>query len=73
MDNSAPAKSDNLFGICHALGESFGVNPLVLRLGFAGAFVLDFKIALLAYAAGGIAVVAGALVSRPWGRKTTRA
>ena len=73
MDNPAPAKSDNLLGICHALGESFGVNPLLLRLGFACAFVVDFKVALLAYAAGGIAVAAGALVSRQWSRKATSA
>jgi phage shock protein PspC (stress-responsive transcriptional regulator) len=73
MDNSAPVKSDNLFGICHALGESFAINPLFLRLGFAGAFVIDFKVALLAYAAGGVAVAAGALVSRPWRRKASRA
>jgi len=69
MDAHAPAKPDNLFGICHALGESFGIDPLFLRLGFAGAFVIDFKIALAAYAAGGIAVAAGALLSRPWRRK----
>jgi len=73
MDANAPAKPDNLFGICHALGESFGINPLVLRLGFAGAFVVDFKMAVVAYAAGGVAVAAGALLSRPWRRKANAA
>jgi len=68
MDNQAATKADNLFGVCHALGDSFGINPLVLRLGFAGAFVVDFKIALLAYAAGGVAVAAGTLAGRPWRR-----
>jgi len=73
MDNQTAAKADNLFGVCHALGDSFGVNPLVLRLGFAGAFVIDFKVALLAYAAGAVAVAAGALASRPWRRKARNA
>jgi len=69
MNANAPAKPDNLFGICHALGESFGVDPLFLRLGFAGTFVIDFKVALVAYAVGGIAVAAGALFTRPWRRR----
>ena len=29
------ARPDTLFGVCQALGEDFGFNPLILRIGFA--------------------------------------
>ncbi len=35
------APKDNLTGICHALGEDFGFNPLWIRLALAAAFVLQ--------------------------------
>ena len=61
----APAK-DNLLGICHAIGEDFGFNPIFLRLPLAMALIADFKWTLIAYAAMGIAVlVTRLLVRRP--------
>lgn len=37
-DSPAP---QNLFGICHRVGEDFGFNPLWLRLAFASALILN--------------------------------
>lgn len=55
-----PAPRDNLFGVCAALGEDFGFNPLWLRLGFAVALLFSLEKVLLAYVALGVLV----LVSR---------
>ena len=29
-----PLRSDTLLGVCEALGQDFGINPTLLRLGF---------------------------------------
>ena len=50
------AKPDNLFGVCAALGEDFGFNPLWLRIAL-GAGVLWNPLAVL-----GVYVALGALV-----------
>jgi phage shock protein C len=62
MQTSKPSNAgqDNLFGICHALGQDFGFNPLWLRLAF-GAVLLANPVAVIsAYFALGLIV----LVSR---------
>lgn len=65
MSTPAPnPKLDNLFGICHALGETFGVNPLVLRLLFTIGALANFEAAVIVYAAGGVAVLVGTLIAR---------
>jgi phage shock protein C len=62
MDQHAPsARPDNLFGICHAIGETFGFNPLLLRLALLVAVMLNAEIALLAYAVLGVGVAAAKL------------
>jgi phage shock protein PspC (stress-responsive transcriptional regulator) len=35
MANSIIARDDTLLGVCHAIGEDFGFNPLWLRILFA--------------------------------------
>jgi phage shock protein C len=49
---------DNLFGVCNALGEDFGFNPLWLRIGLAIAFLFAPVGVALGYFAVGGAVLA---------------
>ena len=60
----APARKDNLLGICHAIGEDFGFNPIFLRIPLAAAIIVSAKWTLIAYAAMGIAVLASRLLIR---------
>lgn len=52
------APKDNLTGICHALGEDFGFNPLWIRLVLAAAFVLQ-PVGVIAtyFALGGLVLI----------------
>ena len=36
-----PLRSDTILGVCQAIGEDFGFNPLWLRLAFATLFYLN--------------------------------
>ncbi|ONF95844.1 PspC domain-containing protein [Sphingomonas jeddahensis] len=60
--NSTPlaAPKDNLLGICNALGEDFGFNPLWLRLALGATFVIQPIGVIVTYLALGLVV----LVSR---------
>jgi len=58
-----PAK-DNLLGICHAIGEDFGFNPIWLRLVLAVGIVATPEIVLTLYAILGAAVLASRLLTR---------
>ena len=60
----APHK-DNIFGVCAALGEDFGFNPLYLRLALAVTLLVSPKIMLISYAAAGIVVLVSHLLVRP--------
>ena len=44
---TAPSKPDNLFGVCAAIGEDLGFNPLWLRLAL-GAGILWNPLVMLA-------------------------
>lgn len=59
------AKKDNLFGICNAIGEDLGVNPLWPRLVFASAFMFDPVIVISSYFALGAFVLIARLVFPP--------
>ena len=71
---TAPAESprDNLFGICHALGETFGFNPLYLRIALLLAVLVNAEDALLAYFAAGIAVLVAKLATRSTSRRAAK-
>jgi phage shock protein PspC (stress-responsive transcriptional regulator) len=76
--DQAPApKLDNLFGVCHALGETFGFNPLYLRLAIVFGILFDAKLTLAAYVIAGLAVLAANginhFVSRRAARRMTQA
>ena len=55
---------DNLLGICHALGETFGFNPLFLRIALLVGVMVNAEVTLIAYFAAGIAVMAAKLATR---------
>lgn len=57
------APKDNLLGICNALGEDFGFNPLWLRLALGAAFVIQPVGVVIAYLALGLAVLVSRLAS----------
>jgi len=65
-NQTAPAQSprDNLFGICHALGETFGFNPLYLRIVLLAAVMANAEATVIAYFAAGVAVLAAKLATR---------
>lgn len=50
-------KKDNLFGICHALGEELGFNPLWLRLTLAVALLWNPVLVLAAYFYAGLVML----------------
>jgi phage shock protein C len=76
-DTSIDQPKDNLFGVCNALGEDFGFNPLWLRLALAVAFLAAPVAVTIGYFAVGGAVLASRFLfpdpnraprpaSRPW-------
>jgi phage shock protein PspC (stress-responsive transcriptional regulator) len=68
--NAAPdQKPDNLFGVCHALGETFGFNPLFLRVAIVFGILINFEVTAVAYAIAGIAVLAANLLTKASARR----
>ncbi len=59
--HTAPAK-DNLFGICNAVGEDLGINPLWLRLVFASTFIFAPVAVITSYFALGAFILFARLV-----------
>ena len=51
-----PLRSDTILGVCEAIGQDFGFNPLYLRLAFAAAFFLNPLMAAGTYLALGAGV-----------------
>lgn len=74
-NQTAPAQSprDNLFGICHALGETFGFNPIYLRVVLLATVMLNAEAALAAYFSAGVAVGVAKLATRSSGKRTAKA
>ena len=62
---------DNLLGVCHAIGEVFGFNPTLLRIALALVMLVDFELAIGAYAGLGIAVLVANMVAR-WAARSAR-
>lgn len=57
-----PTAKDNLFGICNAVGEDLGVEPLWLRLVFACTFIFDPVVVITSYFALGAFILFARLV-----------
>ncbi len=62
-DTPAPAAKDNLFGVCAAIGEDFGFDPIWLRVGFAVALLFSLEAVLATYAALGLVVLVSRLIA----------
>jgi phage shock protein C len=55
-------REDTLFGVCQGLGEDFGFNPFIPRLGLTVLLYLNPVAALGLYAAGAVVVLASRLL-----------
>lgn len=70
MTTAAPAnvnrntfnRPDTFFGICEAVGQDFGFNPLWLRLAFVPPVFFAPQYAFIAYAVLGLVVLASRLL-----------
>lgn len=63
-DQTAAAPSapkENLLGICHAIGEDLGIDPLFLRVPLAALLLWNPLVVVGAYAALGLGVLASRL------------
>lgn len=57
-----PLRSHTILGVCEAIGEDFGFNPTFLRVPFAAIVLYSPLIAIGAYLALGIVVLASRLL-----------
>lgn len=57
-------RDDTFFGVCQALGEDFGFNPLFLRVSFALALFFNPLAAIAGYVGAGLVVAASRLIVR---------
>ena len=67
--NATAPQADNLLGICHALGETFGFNPLFLRVALLIAVMINAEATLITYLVAGIAVAIAKLATRRSGQR----
>jgi phage shock protein PspC (stress-responsive transcriptional regulator) len=58
-----PLRSHTIFGVCEAIGEDFGFNPVLLRVPFAATVLWSPMWAIAAYFALGAVVLLSRLVA----------
>jgi phage shock protein C len=58
-----PLRSHTILGVCEAIGEDFGFNPVFLRIPLATSVIWNPMIAIGAYFALGAAVLVSRLLS----------
>ena len=66
MQSSQPsviARDHTLFGVCEALGEDFGFNPILLRIPFAVMLLWNPAVVVATYVALGAVVLLTRLVA----------
>jgi len=61
-DTTTATHKDNLFGVCAALGEDFGFNPLWLRLALGFGLLWNMEIVIAGYFAIGAAILVSRLL-----------
>ena len=61
-NSSVLFREDTMFGVCQALGEDFGFNPLYLRMAFAVPVLFNPLYTFGAYAALGVVVALSRLI-----------
>ena len=59
-----PLRNDTLLGVCEAIGQDFGFNPLYLRLAFIAPLFLAPAASIAAYLGLGVIVAATRLTVR---------
>lgn len=57
-----PLRSHTILGVCEAVGEDFGFNPVLLRIPFAASVIYSPMLAIGAYLALGVVVLASRLL-----------
>lgn len=57
-----PLRSHTILGVCEAIGEDFGFNPVILRVPFAASVLWSPTWAIGAYLALGLVVLASRLL-----------
>ncbi len=57
-----PLRSHTILGVCEALGEDFGFNPVLLRIPFAASVIYSPTLAIGAYFGLGVVVLASRLL-----------
>jgi len=57
-----PLRSHTILGVCEAIGEDFGFNPVFLRIPFAASVIYSPTMAIAVYFALGAAVLASRLL-----------
>ena len=57
-----PLRSHTIFGVCEAIGEDFGFNPVLLRVPFAATVLYSPLLAIGGYFALGAVVLASRLL-----------
>jgi len=57
-----PLRSHTILGVCEAIGEDFGFNPTFLRIPFAASVLYSPLLAIGAYLALGLVVLASRLI-----------
>ena len=57
-----PLRNHNILGVCEAIGEDFGFNPVLLRVPFAASVLLSPPMAIAAYLALGVVVLLSRLL-----------
>lgn len=63
-----PLRSHTIFGVCEAIGEEFGFNPVYLRIPFAASVIYSPTMAIAAYLLLGLGVMASRLLFPNLGR-----
>jgi phage shock protein PspC (stress-responsive transcriptional regulator) len=58
-----PLRSHTILGVCEAIGEDFGFNPTFLRIPFAAIVLYSPLLAVGAYLALGVVVLASRLLA----------
>lgn len=73
---SLPLRSHTILGVCEGIAEDFGFNPVFLRVPFAATVLWSPLLAIAAYLALGVVVLASRLLfpkARPAGASAARA
>jgi phage shock protein PspC (stress-responsive transcriptional regulator) len=57
------ARDDTFLGICEALGEDFGINPLWLRIGLSASLLVNPVAVVATYLGAGVIVLLSRLIA----------